>query len=81
MSGVSDMVGNGWEWTSSLLEAHDGFVDMKNYPGYSSDFFDGQHYVLKGASPYTSSHIIRPSFRNFYQPNYGYMLAKFRVCW
>ena len=28
-----------------------GFAPMASYPEYSADFFDGQHYVMKGASP------------------------------
>lgn len=35
------------------------------YPGYSFDFFDGQHYVLRGASPYTHPSVARRSFRNW----------------
>ncbi|KAL8997597.1 MAG: hypothetical protein Q9169_003144 [Polycauliona sp. 2 TL-2023] len=36
-------LGGVWEWTSSTLEEHDGFVAMDEYPGYTADFFDGKH--------------------------------------
>src|SRR5262249_44486070 len=52
--GVEDLVGNGWEWTSTVFEPFPGFEPMPSYPVYSTDFFDGKHYVLKGASPATS---------------------------
>ena len=76
--GVHDLVGNGWEWTSSIFNGFPGFTPMPSYPEYSADFFDEAHYVLKGASPVTSSALIRRSFRNWFRPNYPYVFAKFR---
>ena len=77
--GVHDLVGNGWEWTSTIFAPFPGFEPMATYPEYSADFFDGQHYVLKGASPATARELIRPSFRNWFRPNYPYVYAKFRT--
>jgi iron(II)-dependent oxidoreductase len=77
--GVHDLVGNGWEWTSSVFAPFPGFVPMASYPEYSSEFFDGQHFVLKGASPATARELVRPSFRNWFRPNYPYVYAKFRT--
>ena len=51
---------------------------MPSYPVYSSDFFDGQHYVLKGASPVTGRELVRRTFRNWFRPGYPYVFAKFR---
>ncbi len=76
--GVEDLMGNGWEWTSTLFEPFPGFAPFSFYPGYSADFFDGRHYVLKGGSPQTASAFLRRSFRNWFQPNYPYAYAKFR---
>jgi formylglycine-generating enzyme required for sulfatase activity len=76
--GVEDLVGNGWEWTSTPFAPFDGFVPMASYPQYSADFFDGRHYVMKGASPVTSTHLIRRSFRNWFFADYPYMYATFR---
>lgn len=76
--GVQDLVGNGWEWTRSLFGPFDGFQIIDSYPGYSADFFDGRHYVLKGASPLTARRLIRPSFRNWFQAHYPYVYASFR---
>ena len=52
--GVHDLVGNGWEWTSTVFGPFPGFEPMASYPEYSADFFDGQHFVMKGASPATA---------------------------
>jgi formylglycine-generating enzyme required for sulfatase activity len=76
--GVHDLVGNGWEWTSTVFDGFPGFQPMACYPGYSADFFDGKHYVMKGASPATAPELIRSGFRNWFRPNYPYAYAAFR---
>ncbi len=72
------MTGNGWEWTSSLFQPFPGFKAFPFYPGYSANFFDGQHYVMKGGSARTAECLLRPSFRNWFQPNYPYAYCGFR---
>lgn len=77
--GVLEMVGNGWELTDTPFAPLPGFSPyMKTYPDYSQDFFDGKHFVLKGASWATAEDLLRPSFRNWYQAHYPYVFAKFR---
>jgi formylglycine-generating enzyme required for sulfatase activity len=75
----AQLTGNGWEWTRDLFAPFDGFETHPAYPGYSADFFDGQHYVMKGASPRTARLLTRPSFRNWFRPDYPHMYAGFRV--
>jgi formylglycine-generating enzyme required for sulfatase activity len=76
--GVEDLVGNGWEWTSSVFAPFPGFRPLPSYPEYSADFFDGEHVVLKGASPATARELIRPSFRNWFRPHAQQVYATFR---
>ncbi|MCL6481434.1 MAG: SUMF1/EgtB/PvdO family nonheme iron enzyme [Firmicutes bacterium] len=76
--GVADLVGNGWEWTSTRFEPFEGFQSYPFYPGYSANFFDGKHYVLKGGSARTAACLLRRSFRNWFQPHYPYVYATFR---
>jgi len=76
--GVSQLVGNGWEWTRTQFGPLPGFRAHEIYPGYSSNFFDGQHYVLKGGSPRTAARLLRRSFRNWFRRDYPYVYAKFR---
>jgi formylglycine-generating enzyme required for sulfatase activity len=78
--GIEQLIGNGWEWTSTPFAPFAGFEPMKQYPVYSADFFDGMHYVMKGASPVTARELIRRSFRNWFYGDYPYMYAKFRLC-
>jgi len=77
--GVHDLVGNGWEWTSDVFRPFEGFRPMASYPEYSAEFFDGAHYVLKGASPVTDRHLVRAGFRNWFRPRYPYVYATFRT--
>jgi gamma-glutamyl hercynylcysteine S-oxide synthase len=77
--GVAQLVGNGWEWTSTAFHPFPGFQPFSFYPGYSANFFDGQHYVLKGASPRTAARLARPSFRNWFRASYPHAYATFRL--
>ena len=76
--GVFDLLGNGWEWTSTPFQPLPGFQQFPFYPGYSANFFDGKHYVMKGGSSRTAACMLRRSFRNWFQPHYPYVYAKFR---
>ncbi|HWZ56981.1 MAG TPA: SUMF1/EgtB/PvdO family nonheme iron enzyme, partial [Verrucomicrobiae bacterium] len=76
--GVADLVGNGWEWTRTPFEPFRGFEPFPFYPGYSANFFDGKHFVMKGGSPRTAACMLRRSFRNWFQPHYPYVYAAFR---
>ena len=76
--GVEDLVGNGWEWTSTTFAPFPGFTPMPSYPEYSADFFDGEHFVMKGASPATARELLRPTFRNWFRARYPYVYGTFR---
>jgi iron(II)-dependent oxidoreductase len=76
--GVAQLLGNGWEWTSTTFGPFPGFEAFPFYAGYSADFFDGKHYVMKGGSPRTAECMLRPSFRNWFRADYPYCYAGFR---
>ncbi|CAE6423296.1 unnamed protein product [Rhizoctonia solani] len=70
-----------WEWTSTLMHAHEGYVSSVRYPGYSSDFHDQKHHIVLGGSFVTIPRLaMRRSFVNFYQHNYAYAWIGGRVC-
>jgi gamma-glutamyl hercynylcysteine S-oxide synthase len=77
--GVTQMVGNGWEWTSTVFAPFAGFEPFPFYRGYSADFFDGKHYVMKGGSPRTAQCMLRSSFRNWFRGDYPHVYAGFRM--
>jgi iron(II)-dependent oxidoreductase len=76
--GVSQLAGNGWEWTRTIFAPFPGFKPRDSYPGYSADFFDGDHFVMKGGSPRTAARLLRSSFRNWFRRDYPYTYATFR---
>ena len=75
---VDGLLANGWEWTATPFAPFRGFQAHPSYAGYSADFFDGKHYVLKGGSTRTAACMLRRSFRNWFQPHYQYVYAGFR---
>ncbi|SAL72357.1 SUMF1/EgtB/PvdO family nonheme iron enzyme [Caballeronia telluris] len=76
--GVQGQYGNGWEWTSTTFGPLPGFEPFPFYLGYSANFYDDKHFVLKGGSPRTAACMLRPSFRNWFQAHYQYVYAGFR---
>jgi formylglycine-generating enzyme required for sulfatase activity len=76
--GVNDLVGNGWEWTATPFGPFDGFTPLPSYPEYSADFFDDEHFVMKGASPVTARALTRRGFRNWFRPGYPHVYATAR---
>ena len=76
--GVHHMLGNGWEWTSTEFAPFPGFEPFPFYRGYSADFFDGKHFVMKGGSSRTAACMLRRTFRNWFQPHYQYAYSGFR---
>jgi len=75
--GISDLLGNAWEWTSSAFAPYPGFRPWP-YAGYSEAWFDGRHRVLRGGSWATRGCALRPSFRNWYHPETRQIFAGFR---
>ncbi|HVR22662.1 MAG TPA: SUMF1/EgtB/PvdO family nonheme iron enzyme [Candidatus Polarisedimenticolia bacterium] len=76
--GVQGMLGNGWEWTSTEFASFPGFEPFPFYRGYSADFFDGKHFVMKGGSARTAGCMLRPTFRNWFQAHYQFIYTGFR---
>lgn len=77
--GVRQMLGNGWEWTATPFRGFAGFEARDYYPGYSADFFDDDHWALKGASPRTARCLLRRSFRNWFRGDYPFAYTTFRL--
>ena len=76
--GVEGLLGNGWEWTSTVFSPFPGFEPFSFYRGYSANFFDSKHFVMKGGSMRTAACMLRPTFRNWFQAHYQYVYAGFR---
>ena len=70
--------GQAWEWCANAFFPYQGFQAFP-YERYSTPWFDNQHYVMKGCSPYSGESVRIPSFRNFYQPGKRHVFAGLRL--
>jgi len=76
-TGLRDLAGNVWEWTSSWFKPYPGFVPYP-YDGYSVPWFGHTHRVLRGGSWATSGALCRRTFRNWYDPAFRELPAGLR---
>lgn len=71
-----------WEWTSTQLSVHPGMFPTAHFPGYTTDFCDGRHHAVLGASYATVPRLAeRSTVRNFYQRGYPYAWIGARVAY
>ncbi|HYI12777.1 MAG TPA: selenoneine synthase SenA [Thermoanaerobaculia bacterium] len=68
-----------WKWTSSRFLPYAGF-SPDPYKEYSEPWFATPHRVLRGGSWVTPSRLMRPGFRNFFEPHRRDIYAGFRTC-
>jgi len=66
-TGLRQMLGNVWEWTSTPFGPYPGFAPGP-YKEYSQPWF-GDHRVLRGGSFATRSRLVHNRWRNFYMPD------------
>jgi gamma-glutamyl hercynylcysteine S-oxide synthase len=78
--GVEQLLGDGYEWTTSLFESYPGY-EMFPYPEYSEVFFGGDYRVLRGASWATSKSVARTTYRNWDYPIRRQIFAGIRLAW
>lgn len=77
--GCRQMIGNVWEWTSSLFEPFPGF-SPDPYKDYSAPWFVERRRVLKGGAWATRGRMVSNLYRNFFTPERRDVYAGFRTC-
>ncbi len=77
-SGIHQLIGDVWEWTSSGFEAYPGFRAFP-YREYSEVFFGGDYRVLRGGSFGTDAVACRGTFRNWDHPVRRQIFAGIRL--
>ena len=77
-TGLRQMIGNVWEWTSSPFVPYPDFL-ADPYKEYSEPWFH-THQVMRGGSFCTRSRLVHSRFRNFYTPDRSDMFVGFRSC-
>ena len=75
--GVTQLLGDVWEWTSTDFTGYPGFVVFP-YAEYSEVFFGSDYKVLRGASWATAEQVARTTFRNWDYPIRRQIFAGFR---
>ncbi len=79
--GVEQLLGDVYEWTSSLFRPYPGYSTFP-YPEYSEVFFEGEEFrVLRGASWAPAPSVARNTFRNWDHRQRRQILSGVRLAW
>lgn len=77
--GVTQLVGEAWEWTTSSYGPYPGYTPPAGAVGEYNGKFMCNQYVLRGGSFATPGKHIRKTYRNFYQPEARWAFSGFRL--